>query len=503
MKHIKRTSVLAVIAIMLLHVPALMAYQWDIEAPGLHYEWRIGEKPHIKNNNDILEDRMNNALVMHIGKNIAFVNNYIINISESGDITPILIDGEPYIPFMFAAGAVNAVVETDPETLDITAYRSVYTVRFRVGHDIITSHRLDTETIRLDRPVHTHNGEIILPLAAFCEAFGKVYHWDSRGLIFISDEDDIFDPAADGAQINEAIALFDRQMREPLQLYVSPEGDDNHDGSFERPFKTFAHAKEAVRQLISGDMDRDIEVVFREGEYELTGPLTFTHNDSGQNHHNVIYRNHPGEKALINGGRRIEGWTHYSGDIWVAQVDPNWPITTLFENGSRGYVARNPNHGEWYTYMADPDAADSNTFLFNEGSQPFIEDTSRLRVGLWAIECFEFLVRVVRYDWGNNRVQADHIPYGATTGTRYFLQGAMELLDAPGEFLFEEGFLYYIPRDGDPNNSYIEAPLYVNDLFRFVGTRENNPVKNITFEGLTLKIPPLIEICFIWKTPET
>lgn len=70
----------------------------------------------------------------------------------------------------------------------------------------------------------------------------------------------------------------------PLSLYVAPSGrDDTHDGSFERPFRTLARAKQAVaaQQREASNAGRPINVFLRAGRYALTETLEFGPGDSG------------------------------------------------------------------------------------------------------------------------------------------------------------------------------------------------------------------------------
>ena len=83
-------------------------------------------------------------------------------------------------------------------------------------------------------------------------------------------------------------------------LYVSPDGSDENDGSFEKPFLTFAAAQKKYRDMTS-DMKGNIYVVFREGSYDEKISLYQT--DSGENGFKVVLRSYPGEKAEIFGAR--------------------------------------------------------------------------------------------------------------------------------------------------------------------------------------------------------
>ena len=89
-------------------------------------------------------------------------------------------------------------------------------------------------------------------------------------------------------------------------LFVSPNGDDASPGSVERPFATVARAQRAVRDLKArGELTSPLTVTLRGGTYRLDQPLVFTPEDSGTAECRITYRSHPGEKAVLSGGKRL------------------------------------------------------------------------------------------------------------------------------------------------------------------------------------------------------
>ncbi len=110
------------------------------------------------------------------------------------------------------------------------------------------------------------------------------------------------------------------------RLYVSPDGQDDWPGTFDRPFATPHAAQRAVRGL-TAEMDADIVVTFRTGVYYLTEPLTFlgSESDSGSNGFRVVYQAHgcgtpAQETVVLSGGREIAGWRTGSDGTWTAQI---------------------------------------------------------------------------------------------------------------------------------------------------------------------------------------
>ena len=72
-------------------------------------------------------------------------------------------------------------------------------------------------------------------------------------------------------------------------FYVAPDGSDSNKGTKEAPFKTITQAQKAVR-AINGTMTGDIEVILRDGTYQLPATVNFTEEDGGKDGNYVRYR---------------------------------------------------------------------------------------------------------------------------------------------------------------------------------------------------------------------
>lgn len=81
-----------------------------------------------------------------------------------------------------------------------------------------------------------------------------------------------------------------------IQLYVSPEGKDENNGSFSAPFKTLEVARNAARKI-----DGQVVINLREGVYLIENTLELTSEDS-----NTVYRAYKDEKVIINGANILE-----------------------------------------------------------------------------------------------------------------------------------------------------------------------------------------------------
>ena len=76
-------------------------------------------------------------------------------------------------------------------------------------------------------------------------------------------------------------------------FYVAPDGSDSNKGTKEAPFKTITQAQKAVR-AINGTMTGDIEVILRDGTYQLPATVNFTEADGGKDgNYGFVYTSCP------------------------------------------------------------------------------------------------------------------------------------------------------------------------------------------------------------------
>ena len=117
-------------------------------------------------------------------------------------------------------------------------------------------------------------------------------------------------------------------------FFVSPDGNDNGDGSLSSPFKTLEAARDAVRK-INSNMTSDITVYLRGGDYRLTEPVVFDTRDSGKNGHKISYEAYGDEIPVINGAEKVTGWSKYNDKLWSAPLSRNIKLRNLYVNDQR------------------------------------------------------------------------------------------------------------------------------------------------------------------------
>ncbi|WP_127580093.1 right-handed parallel beta-helix repeat-containing protein [Paenibacillus koleovorans] len=277
--------------------------------------------------------------------------------------------------------------------------------------------------------------------------------------------------------------------------YVSPSGSDTNPGTLSQPFKTITKARDVV-DTINNNMTGDIIVYLRAGDYFVDTTIVFDESDSGTNGYNVIYKNYDAAgSARIIGGQKLTGWTLHSGNIYKTTVGTGWSFDALFENGVAAKIARHPNTG--YKKIQNADSSQPmKAFNYYSGDIPSISDLSSLQVYVWpgAHNWANEILPIQSINTSNRKItltENQRWPYLDTLkkGSRYFIQGAMQLLDAQGEFFLDKtaGILYYYPQNTPINSQEIFAPK-VDKIFLFNGSSNTSLVKNITIDGLTVMV---------------
>ncbi|MBR3283318.1 MAG: carbohydrate-binding protein [Ruminococcus sp.] len=292
------------------------------------------------------------------------------------------------------------------------------------------------------------------------------------------------------------------------QFFVSPDGSDSGDGSFESPFKTIGAARDAVRRL-NGDMSGDIVVYLRGGDYRITEPVVFDTRDSGTNGHKIIYTAYKDEVPVINGAQKVSGWTKYNDKLWSAPLDRDTKLRNFYVNDRRanmGSVRVNAKggYGEYSVRAGQADWAwdsgkKSDGVSYNASDIPRItsnfDDLEIINGTTWNenIVC----TRDVKYENGS-LVLLMQQPYGAiaqtpgwgagfSTGGTHTIYNSLSFVDDPGEFYFDKtaGKVYYYPRQGeDMSSADAEAPI-ADQLIVIKGNSTSDRVTGISFKGIT------------------
>ena len=291
----------------------------------------------------------------------------------------------------------------------------------------------------------------------------------------------------------------------PIGFFVAPQGNDHWSGTIAKskadgqdgPFATLERALEAVRQARNRAGAEatlaEATISLGDGQYFLSAPIVLKPEDS----HLAIAAT-VGESPTLSGGRPISGWrevTVAGKPLWSAEVPlldgHPWAFHELWVNGRRAVRARHPQTG--YLAVAGlPDKAGEWTkghsrFQFRAGdlrASPTITNAEVVVMNRWV----ESRLPITQVDEQNNIVSfSKKSVFTLEKGDLYYVEGAMEFLDTPGEWYLdrERHTLFYLPRAGEvPEKTMVVAPVLAQ-VVRLEGRRDQ-PVEGVRFVGVTL-----------------
>jgi len=317
----------------------------------------------------------------------------------------------------------------------------------------------------------------------------------------------------------------------PLEIHVSPQGNDAQDGSAERPLATLEAARDKVRRLLEKGPASlgGIAVVVHGGDYLRRETFELGKADSGTADRPVVWRAAPGQMPRLLGGIPLEGFVPVSDPAVlqrldaearkkVVQVDlrakgvqdfgtlrsrgfgrPTVPAhCELFFQGKPMPLARWPNEGRWEHIAGFPeDTADNDGHggkigrlsegFYYAGDRPRRwKDPTELWVhGYWAWDWANSYERVETLDLQRRliRTAPPHGLYGFRKGQRFYFLNVLEELDAPGEWFLDRkrGMLYFWPPEPLASSTSVVLSRLDQPLVRI------SEASHVRIEGWTLE----------------
>ena len=278
-----------------------------------------------------------------------------------------------------------------------------------------------------------------------------------------------------------------------INIYVRENGSDVYgNGSFYRPYKTVENACQKVRETAKTGTQKDINVIFREGQYYQEKPIKFDWLSKKGYNGKITFMAFGDENVSFLGAEKSDGWEEYKDGIYRIPWDEK--VNSLFESDKNAIKARFPNSGERRSdgYLLAAEGGTNKRLYFREGDIPKISNTKDLQIYLFAGG------EKIIYSLDNPRVSVDYTDNYMTLETattnnvparensRYYLQNALELLDRPGEMYYDsaEKYLYYMPYNpSDINNVFIPR---LKTAVEITG-RSDEKVSGIAFSGSEFK----------------
>lgn len=277
------------------------------------------------------------------------------------------------------------------------------------------------------------------------------------------------------------------------EIYVSPNGNDNANGSKSNPIVTLQHAAELARTK-AGKVP--VTIFLSDGYYRLTEPLELGINDGGTAEAPVHWQSMPGEKPIISGGVSVKNWTQEDDGMWSAAlpVDFHGNFRSFYVNDKRAVRARFPDNDFLKVVKAGED--NRTNFFFKKGQIPKVENAKELELVFmhdWSIT----RIGVRSIDWERNHLLAvDSIGARLSFFTitnwgqhpRYYLENAREFCDSPGEWYcdFKERKIYYRPLPDEKIKETVGTIPIAEKLITITGNQEEH-VGFISFDGITFE----------------
>lgn len=288
-------------------------------------------------------------------------------------------------------------------------------------------------------------------------------------------------------------------------IWVSPQGNDSHEGTSEAPLKTLRQAiKQAREWRRLGDprTQGGIYIILKEGIYPQEKTLFFRPEDSGTEESPTVIRAAEGAEVVVSGGVPVSGWKQAENHLWVAEApcigNRHLEFRQLWVNGTKAQRASQFADGVMERMIAFN--KEDETITIPTPKIKGLENAPQLEMMVhqrWAIA----ILRVKKLDiQGEHTVVSFHNPesqlefahpwpqpvIGEAKGNSSFcLTNALELVDEPGEWFQEypSGKIYYYPREGEEMSKAQAVAPALEQLVRIDGSLER-PVHHILFQGI-------------------
>ena len=273
-----------------------------------------------------------------------------------------------------------------------------------------------------------------------------------------------------------------------LQIYVSPNGNDQNNGTLDTPLQSLDSALKLAKAEKQENAGKAITIFLRAGTHYLQETARLNSHHSGTKESPFQIKAYPDEKVVISGAKKLDMvWENAEDGILRGTLKEAISFDQLFINGQKQIRARYPNY--------NPDILVYNGYAADAISPERIKTWSKPETGV--------LHAMHRAEWGgyhyvitgvddngeaildggfqNNRQMGMHKDYR-------FIENIKEELDAPGEWFFdrEDKVLYYYPEEGfDPGNALVEVPV-LDHLMELNGT-EQDPVHHVEIDGFIFR----------------
>lgn len=297
-------------------------------------------------------------------------------------------------------------------------------------------------------------------------------------------------------------------------LYISPTGNDLNPGTKEQPLGTLTGARDRVRQLREQKLPDDtVYIHVLPGNYFMKEPLKLTFQDRGTPQAPMVFTGDAANRPVFYGGIKLGRFEEVNANLWRVFIPEvayyGFYFEQLYINGGRRFRAQTPNRGNFYmvkdveeipvdqtTGQAPRFASqkiklkDSDIQILDDLKVGELEDVLAVFHQKWS-ETRQFIKHFNKADssiYITGRGMVSWIPIDEKS--RYYIENYWEALDSPGEwFLSRDGYLYYIPVEGETIEN-TECIVPVLDKFIMISGDESTgeKVEHIHFKNLSFQV---------------
>lgn len=289
---------------------------------------------------------------------------------------------------------------------------------------------------------------------------------------------------------------------ENIEIYLSPNGDDSFNGSFEKPLKTLTAAKAFIKTIKQekGMPVNGIDVVLRGGKYRISDTVKFDLSDSGMENSRIRYRAYPGEKVSIVGSKEIDSALFEkvideeickrlpnSANVWELNLERaglkdeieipalgqvgklNAGSSEILVNGRSLSAARWPNTG----YAMVESITDDGAVTVGYETIANWQDLSHAWMHGWSTGWYDGSTRVSYDEVSGGLKKRNDLPHGGITeGDKIYFVNILEELDREGEwYINPETNMLYVWLPDNPENCKVEISTQKKDLIKLSGTK--------------------------------
>lgn len=284
-----------------------------------------------------------------------------------------------------------------------------------------------------------------------------------------------------------------------VRIFVSTIGSDDNNGTYEKPFRSL---NAAINYLFTNQnkIKSDVHIILGEGVYYIDEPIIITEKVwNGIN--TLIIKGEKGKTPIIKGGIKLNKFEKLSDDLWKINIEDNLNnvINQLYVNGERAILARTPNFGELFQ-TKNAYQKHLNDLSATQVIKLTDDQSKKLSSGL---KNSKSVITSFNHLWLNTQGVVDNYSeedktfsftspilsnvFNLNTSSQFFLENSIGFLDSPGEWIINEGVLYYIPKYGEtPKTSIAEVPI-LSELLVIKGSK-NNTIKNIIIENISFQL---------------